>query len=241
MQTCHYTAPGGACRSRAPCSIESSIPVIDVSSLFLGEGADRATASTRRFWRAAASSGLFSARGNLPQTVPIDRESRCEAAALVSIAGARDPPPVAQKFDPSHANVYRGWFPLQAGFLTSKEGIDLGPDVAYGSSLARERRSTARGDTVASPSKRCRAGARRSPITITEWSSQPGTHALHCARACISQEHFFDDAFDRGLSTLRLIRYPPRTDLQQAAETDPSVWVVHRGEAPLCDRRAACR
>ena len=50
------------------------------------------------------------------------------------------------------------------------------------------------------------------------------------ARSLHLEEHFFDDAFDRGLSTLRLIRYPPRTDLEQAAATDPSVWVVHEGK-----------
>ena len=37
-----------------------------------------------------------------------------------------------QKFDPSHPNVYRGWFPLQTGFLTAKEGIDMGADVVHG-------------------------------------------------------------------------------------------------------------
>ena len=29
---------------------------------------------------------------------------------------------------------------------------------------------------------------------------------------------------------MRLIRYPPRIDCEQAAETDPSVWVVHEGK-----------
>jgi isopenicillin N synthase-like dioxygenase len=50
------------------------------------------------------------------------------------------------------------------------------------------------------------------------------------ARSLHLAENFFDDAFERGLSTLRLIRYPPRVDLHQAAEADPSVWLVHEGE-----------
>ena len=37
-----------------------------------------------------------------------------------------------QKFDPARPNVYRGWFPLQDGHATYKEGIDMGPDVAHG-------------------------------------------------------------------------------------------------------------
>ena len=37
-----------------------------------------------------------------------------------------------QKFDPTHPNLYRGWFPLQKGLPTAKEGIDMGADIAYG-------------------------------------------------------------------------------------------------------------
>src|SRR5260370_2870890 len=40
-----------------------------------------------------------------------------------------------QKFDAGHANVYRGWFPLQEGHQTYKEGIDIGPDIAYGAAI----------------------------------------------------------------------------------------------------------
>jgi isopenicillin N synthase-like dioxygenase len=58
--------------------------------------------------------------------------------------------------------------------------------------------------------------------------SQALMHSI--ARSLNLAEAIFDDAFDRGLSTLRLIRYPPRTDVEQAAETNPSVWVTHRGK-----------
>jgi len=50
-----------------------------------------------------------------------------EAAADVGFFSARG--------WPANPNVYRGWFPRQTGFLTSKEGIDMGPDVAYGPSV----------------------------------------------------------------------------------------------------------
>ena len=46
-------------------------------------------------------------------------------------------------------------------------------------------------------------------------------------------EDFFDDAFDKGLSTLRLIRYPVRTDAEQASAVHPDVWVTHRGNRQL--------
>ena len=49
--------------------LESSIPVIDVSALFLSEAADRARTDAA-ILRAAAAPGFFLAR-NLPRTVPI--------------------------------------------------------------------------------------------------------------------------------------------------------------------------
>ena len=68
-----------------------------------------------------------------------------------------------QKFDPTHRNVYRGWFPLQKGFPTAKEGIDIGADVAYGAGVVDLIRSTSRGDTAASggsPARMARRGRR---------------------------------------------------------------------------------
>jgi isopenicillin N synthase-like dioxygenase len=204
----------------------SSIPIIDVSPLFSGEGEDRAR-TDQAILRAAAAPGFFLAR-NLPRTVPIDRESRLELLRLFDLPEREIRPLWRRKFDPSHSNVYRGWFPLQIGFLTSKEGIDLGPDVAYGSSLAR-------GDDPlqeATPLPRAQAlpgwreAAARYYLGMVE-TSRALMHSI--ARSLHLVEDFFDDAFDRGLSTLRLIRYPPRVDLEKAAETDPSVWVTHEG------------
>ena len=207
--------------------LESSIPLIDVSALFLSEGAARARTDEAIF-RAAAEPGFFLA-GNLPRTVPIDRESRRELLRLFDLPEHEIRPLWRKKFDPSHTNVYRGWFPLQVGYLTSKEGIDLGPDVAYGASLARND------DPLQEPTPLPREQAlpgwgeavARYYFGMVE-TSRALMHSI--ARSLHLAENFFDDAFDRGLSTLRLIRYPPRLDLQQAAEADPGVWVVHAGK-----------
>jgi isopenicillin N synthase-like dioxygenase len=134
-----------------------------------------------------------------------------------------------RKFDPANSNVYRGWFPRQTGFLTSKEGIDMGPDVAYGPSVVSA------GDPL------------REPTPLPPEEALPGWRAsvtdYYLGMVCVSEalmrsfarslklpESFFDRAFHRGISTLRLIRYPPRTDLDAAAKLDPNVWVEHAGE-----------
>jgi len=207
--------------------LQSSIPVIDVSSLFLGEAVDRKR-TDEALLRAAAAPGFFLA-SNLPCTVPIDRDSRLELLRLFDLPERETRPLWRKKFDPSHANVYRGWFPLQVGFLTSKEGIDLGPDVAYGPSLIEG------GDPLQEPTPLPDAQA------LPGWHEAVGRYYLgmietsralmhSIARSLHLAENFFDDAFDRGLSTLRLIRYPPRVDLQEAAAADPSVWLMHEGE-----------
>jgi isopenicillin N synthase-like dioxygenase len=205
----------------------SSIPVIDVSSLFSGEGVDRARTDAQ-ILRAAAAPGFFLAH-NFPRTVPIDRESRLELLRLFDLPEREIRPLWRKKFDPSHANVYRGWFPAQVGFLTSKEGIDLGPDVAYGSSLARSDDPLR--EPTPLPREQALPGWREAIARYYRGMIEASRALMHSiARSLDLAEDFFDDAFDRGLSTLRLIRYPPRVDLQQAVETDPSVWVVHEGK-----------
>jgi isopenicillin N synthase-like dioxygenase len=49
------------------------------------------------------------------------------------------------------------------------------------------------------------------------------------ARGLTLEERFFDHVFEKGLATLRLIRYPLRSELELAAVANPEVSVVHRG------------
>lgn len=205
---------------------DSSIPVIDVAALFEGPSParDRTDAA---IMEAASSFGFFAARA-LPGDVPIGRESRSRLLRLFDLPPAKIRPLWRQKFEPSHANIYRGWFPVQSGHLTSKEGIDLGADVAYGPAVAR----------ADDPLREA------TPLPLE--SDLPGWHAFvgqyyramervagtlmqAIARGLRLEERFFDLAFERGLSTLRLIRYPVRTDLDQAANAHPELWIEHQG------------
>ena len=68
----------------------------------------------------------------LPPEVPIDPASRRALLRLFDLPAGETRRLWRQKFDPTHRNVYRGWFPLQNGHETYKEGIDLGPDLAFG-------------------------------------------------------------------------------------------------------------
>jgi isopenicillin N synthase-like dioxygenase len=83
---------------------------------------------------ASASAGFMLVHG-LPDDAPMGAFTRAQLLRLFDLSHEEIRPLWRQKFEPTHANVYRGWFPLQRGFPTAKEGIDLGADVAYGASV----------------------------------------------------------------------------------------------------------
>jgi len=207
-------------------STEPCIPVIDVASLFGAPSAAR-DRTDRSIMDAAATSGFFVAQG-FAADLPVDRRSRAGLLRLFLLSEREIRPLWRQKFDASHANVYRGWFPRQHGFLTSKEGIDIGPDVAYGSSVVHADDPLREATPL--PAAEVLPGWRES-VARYYLAMVHASQALmrSIARGLALQEHFFDHAFDRGLSTLRLLRYPVRTDADETAAADPSVWVIHQG------------
>jgi isopenicillin N synthase-like dioxygenase len=91
----------------------------------------------RAIMAAAATSGFMVVR-DLPPEVPVGRAPGArDVAACFELPQSETRKLWRQKFDPAHQNVYRGWFPLQTGFLTAKEGIDMGADVLHGAGVVR--------------------------------------------------------------------------------------------------------
>lgn len=214
----HVTHPKSAC-------LPPAIPAIDVAPLF-GEASAARDFADDAIMEAAAGVGFFVA-SRFPAGLPVDRAARSGLLRLFNLQEDEIRRLWRQKFDPSHQNVYRGWFPTQRGYLTSKEGIDLGPDVVYGPSVICD------GDPLRE------ATPMPSEVALPGWREAAAQYYLgmlrisqalmrSIARSLALQERFFDDAFERGLSTLRLLRYPPRTDMDEAAMLEPGVWVVHQ-------------
>lgn len=200
------------------------IPLIDISSLFAGPSARRAEAD-RQIMAAAASSGFMTVTG-----LPGDTLSPATRRRLLSIFDLPEDSKrqlYRQNFDPSRPNVYRGWFPLTPGHPTWKEGIDMGPDVAYGPGRAMP------GDPL----------TEATPLPLA--SELPGWHSAAAryyrdmeqtgqalmrsiARGLGLPETRFDAAFERGISTLRLLHYPLRTP-ESLAGAPAETWVTHHG------------
>ncbi len=206
--------------------MDHAIPLIDIDALFRPPSPARVLAD-EAIMAAAAASGFMVVKG-FPPDIPTGRRARTELLRVFQLPEREIRKLWRQKFDPTHKNVYRGWFPLQTGFLTAKEGIDIGADVAHGEAVVR------------SDDPLCEATPLPSPTALPGWrqsvaayyrSMEKVSQALMraIARGLSLEELYFDAAFERGLSTLRLLRYPVRTDADQTARTDPTVWVSHGG------------
>src|SRR5258707_8093617 len=210
-----------------------SIPLNDIGRL-LGMRVVERDLTDQAIMAAAATSGFMVVRG-FPPEVPVGRAVRADLLRLFQLPATETRKLWRQKFDPAHPNIYRGWFPLQTGFLTAKEGIDMGADVVHGAAVVCSDDPLREATPL--PSAEALPGWRESVSAYyraMEKVSQALMRAI--ARGLTLEERFFDRAFDKGLSTLRLLRYPVRTDAEQTAQSDPNVWVTHDGAKGYVNR-----
>jgi isopenicillin N synthase-like dioxygenase len=203
-----------------------SIPVVDIAPLFDAGQTDSRVAD-RALAAAARDVGFVCVRG-LPEEAAPGSAARARLLAIFGLDEPRKRRLYRRKFAPENPNVYRGWFPLQPGNLTSKEGIDIGGDLIHGAAV------TLSGDPLREPSPlpgedelpRWRESV-AAYYRVMERVAQVLMRSL--ARGLGLRPGYFDDAFGRGLSTLRLIRYPPRDAAELASVKDPAVWVEFDG------------
>ncbi|MGB6604462.1 MAG: 2OG-Fe(II) oxygenase family protein [Steroidobacteraceae bacterium] len=206
--------------------VDSGVPIIDVGALFGEAGAARAVADAAII--AAAGEVGFMGIVGLPAATPIGCAARTALLEIFRLGDGALQALWRRKFEPRNPNIYRGWFPLQPGNVTSKEGIDLGADVAHGAAVVR------------ADDPLCEPTPLPAEAQLPGWRAAAAGYYLAMERVCVAlmrsiarslhlEEHFFDAAFERGLSTLRLVRYPPRTPEELATCADPGVWVMHEG------------
>jgi isopenicillin N synthase-like dioxygenase len=203
------------------------IPVIDVAPLFDTQPAawrdpDRALAA------AAEEIGFACIRGMPGDAAPAAAQ-RTRLLAIFRLDDAAKRRLYRRKFAPENPNAYRGWFPLQPGNLTSKEGIDMGGDLVHGPGI------TAPADPLREPSPlpdEDRLPGWREAVATYYGAMEhlAGVLMRSLARGLGLRPDYFDESFRHGLSTLRLIRYPRRSAAELAAVQDPAVWVEFHGE-----------
>ena len=198
------------------------IPIVDVGPLF--EAHPPAWVQPDRALAAAARTTGFARIRGLATDAALGSAGRARLLGIFSLDEAERRRLYRRKFAPQNPNIYRGWFPAQPGNLTAKEGIDLGGDVAHGAAI------TVSGDPLREPSplpEEGRLPGWRAAVAAYYRSMDrvAGVLMRSLARSLGLREDYFDDSFRHGLSTLRLIRYPPRDAAELAAVTDPAIWV----------------
>jgi isopenicillin N synthase-like dioxygenase len=186
------------------------IPRIDIRALFQGASPER-DAVDAALAAAARETGFMTVTG-LPGDA-LAAETRKRLLAIFALSDTQKRALCRRSFVPENPNVYRGWFPLQDGYPTYKEGIDIGPD------LVRPLRHDPE-DPLTEPT----------PLPdLPEWRAAAGEYyrAMESLGASLMQAlarglglpgTVFDAAFRDGISTLRLIRYPVR----DVAALDPT-------------------
>src|ERR1700733_15616259 len=205
-----------------PGATRTAVPVVDVSALFQ-PGSSARGATDAAILRAAGDVGFLTIVG-LPASVPLGREARANLLRIFHLQESVLHGLWRRKFEPRNPNVYRGWFPVQRGNLTSKEGIDIGPDVAYGPAVIDAddplREPTPLPAELLLPGWRSAVAA-----YYRAFAGVCGTLMQSIARGLGLEERYFDGAFHHGLSTLRLLHYPVRSLEELTACAEPGVWV----------------
>jgi isopenicillin N synthase-like dioxygenase len=204
--------------------VQALIPSIDIRALFAADTVARAE-TDRAIMAASARSGFMLIRA-LPDDVPLGKAVRAQLLRLFDLKAEEIRPLLRQKFAPMHSNLYRGYFPLQRGFPTAKEGIDMGADVAYGDAVVDATDPLREATPL--PAEEVLPGWRAAVAAYYRGMEKVSSALMRSiARGLGLQERYFDAFFHRGLSTLRLIRYPVRDDI---AKSDAQLWVTHEGE-----------
>jgi isopenicillin N synthase-like dioxygenase len=204
-----------------------SIPRIDIGPLFCDDSAAQADVD-QAIQIAAKSAGMMVVSG-LPLRAALDESNRRALLRIFSLPESEIRKLWRWNFDKGRPNVYRGWFPLQDGHATYKEGIDIGPDLAFGPGVVDASdplcEATPLPPEAALPG--WRALARDYYLAMTKLSV---VIMRSIARGLGLPENSFDDAFDGGISTLRLLHYPVRPDSSFEGSEHDEIWTTHQGE-----------
>lgn len=202
------------------------IPTIDIGPLFGGAGAQRER-TDRAIADAAADSGFMSIH-NLPDAIAPTQPTRARLLRLFGLDDMHKRALWRKSFDPGGPALYRGYFPLQNGGATYKEGIDMGPDVAHPG--WRVDPSDPLTEATPLPPEAALPGWRGDVRAYYEGMEALGAAVMRSlARSLSLDDDIFASAFRDGISTLRIIRYPERPE-SSFAGTDPAkVFVEHEG------------
>lgn len=214
----------------------TTVPEIPASALAAPPSNEKWSEAAAAVTDAAIRSGFMVLTG-VDSALGLDPGIRARLLRFFALDEAGKRALARQKFVATNRNVYRGVFPVQKGETTYKEGIDIGPD------LVDPTRAGEGGDPLTEPTPLPPEAA------LPGWQAAAGTYytameglgRLLCralTQGLGAPPGSLEPLFDRGISTLRLIRYPTRpadtmpADLAAVTVAGDRRYVVG---APHCD------
>ena len=178
---------------------------IDISSLFR-EKSDLRDKVDKMLFSSACNLGFLKIYG-IPNKI-LEKSYLKDLLAIFNISEKDKRKLYRWNFENSNSNVYRGWFPLQNGLPTYKEGIDIGPD------LIREVKHDLNDPLTEPsplPSNGILPGWRNKAKLYYKTMQLTGMVLMRSfARSFKLKESYFDQFFVNGISTLRFLHYPIR-------------------------------
>lgn len=200
------------------------IPLIDIAALFWGPSADRDSVDAQML-EAASGIGFMTIKG-FPGNELVEQPRRARLLKIFALPAGEKRKLYRWNFEPANANVYRGWFPLQNGVVSYKEGIDIGPDIAHAAPGGDD--GDPLGEATPLPPESAAPGWRAAAADYYRAMEAVGGALMQSlARGLGLPDSVFDAAFQGGISTLRLTRYPVRPAL--AGAVDEKHVVTHGG------------
>lgn len=197
------------------------IPKIDIAPLF-GPASPERDAIDRAVMGAASGIGFMTITGFAGADL-LTAQDRSALLGIFRLTEAQKAELLRWNFDPTRKNVYRGWFALQHTTASHKEGIDIGPDIARPIPVSTDDPLL---EATPLPREADLPGWRAPAAAYFLAMEQTGAALMRSvARGLGLAENQFDSAFEGGISTLRLTRYPKRSAMPE----DPAHIVVHQG------------
>ena len=203
---------------------DTTIPIIDARVITSGDRAADAKIA------AAAKDAGFMRLSNVDEALGLSSDLRTELLKFFDLPSSEKDKLARRKFASEHPNVYRGYFPLQSGQPTYKEGIDIGADAVD------SKRTGNFGDPLLEPPPWPEKADKWRESVAEYYAAMEGLGRMLLAvlaRGLELDPTLMTPLFDASNSTLRLIRYPERSaeslpeDLTQVqVSSDDPRWLV---------------
>lgn len=207
----------------------SVIPLINIAALFAGPSAARDQADAA-LAHAAFEIGFMTVRGQPPELRANDADRRL-SLRLFEIPPSGQRSLWKRNFAAENRHLYRGWFPLSSSIAGNREGFELGPDIL------RPLTTDGADDVLCEPTPL------PSPQLVPDnWLATAKAYFAamesigfqildSLSRSLGIDVRIFRDAFQDGISTLRLLHYPAPEQTHQSTENDPGRFIEIAGKA----------